>query len=237
MMKMNKLLLIPSATIVAITPSLVCTSCGNNPSPIPDAETIAGYIFDPLDSEETKGTDDWTSTVLSWNDQQWQAEIFYDLFGCFNFENFYSIGNNISFRDLYQKETVGIKTNIAKCEIKRDVSQRTASITFLGYVSFVFIQDYNDDGGQPIYKKNDYVMLTCELKDFPIIIKEVNIKNKTLLGFEYNYNSPTPLPYCVGLFKVRRLDEEFLNYLESIDTTKFDEWHIPTNSQRYVKNP
>lgn len=225
---MNKLFLIPSAAIAALSPALVCSSCGDNPTPSPDAEKIAGYIFDPIVLEETKLQDDWWSTIMNWTDNEWEAEIFYDLFANFNFEGALWIGQDKTFKDLYENGDVGIETNIAKCEVTRDDKNTKILLDFLGYVRFRFIKDYKV-GEDIVYAKNDYVMLTYELQNFKI--QPLESENK--FGFGYIYPLPHIIDYCLGFWDIKKVDQRFLVYVKMIDTTKFDG---PTNHKNYVKN-
>ncbi|MCQ3907758.1 MAG: hypothetical protein MJ219_03335 [Mycoplasmoidaceae bacterium] len=71
--------------------------------------------------------------------------------------------SNSSLTDLYKNNTVEIVTNITKCSLNVIEKQNTKELqsTFLGYVSFVFVKDYNDS-----FKKNDYVMITYDIDRF-----------------------------------------------------------------------
>lgn len=212
-MKKSKLLfLLPAATIVATIPSV--TSCGKQGW---TAEDVAHAIMDPLDLEQSNPPKDTLiESIETLSERDRQKELIYDLYS--EWMNLPSEKlSNSSLTDLYKNNTVEIVTNITKCSLNVIEKQNTKELqsTFLGYVSFVFVKDYNDS-----FKKNDYVMITYDIDRFtPEPLHDWAIKF-------------SPADYDLGIVKYRNNGYEKLFHIDYVSTY---EDGIKPNSHNWKK--
>lgn len=176
-MKISKLLLLTPCIALTAIPTISCDKQEGF-----TAKRVAKAIFDPVDIETSvipPQPVDGIITAMHYlmNEKERQNEILYDLFifadidGC-KVDNNYLINQTDTLRTLYKNKTIGIKTNITKCKMRfvpgTDID--SVFVDFLGYVSFIFIKDYETDFGT--YKANDYLMFTYDLESFEVFQAE-----------------------------------------------------------------
>lgn len=211
-MKRNKLLLITPC--LALAPAICTVSCGGQ-SP---AQKIANAIFGPLDLTPTSLDKSFKDALKSLNQEELNNELVYDLYMGANANNQIPELDK-SIRDLYKENKVELKINITTSELKFDNDNLKAS--FVGYVSFIFLQDINES-----FKENDYIMITYDFKN---IIPNIN---DDYLGYDGGDG------YSIGFIKTRcdGGQHEHLKHIPSINKDSFEFSNIPHNSKNWVKN-
>lgn len=211
-MKRSKLLLIiPCLAVAPVAPVVV--SCGGQSQ----AEKIADAIFNPLDLEPTPLTGTFKDALKTLSQEELNNELVYDLYMGANAKNKIP-GLDKSLRDLYKENKVELKINISKSELKFDNDKLKAS--FVGYVSYIFMEDVND-----AFKKNDYIMITYDFKDIAPSFKD------DYLGYH------DAGPYSIGFIKIRcdAGQHEHLENIPFINDGEFEFGDIPHNSKNWVK--
>ncbi|MCQ2956615.1 MAG: hypothetical protein MJ233_01855 [Mycoplasmoidaceae bacterium] len=159
-MKKSKLLFLTPCVAIAIIAPII-TSC--EPSSGLTIERIIDDIFYPHEKQDppagTNNIMEALQTVSS--EEEMQNELIYDLF----LENHLFDDEGLKFKELYEQGKIGIKANITKCSLGfKDVSGvKKLYATFLGYVSFVFLQKISEDA-----QANDYVMITYDMLNLEV---------------------------------------------------------------------
>lgn len=213
-MKKSKLLLLtPIAALAAAIPSAAsCSKQGWT------ADDVASAIMDPVNlPEAVPPKDTFIESIGTLNERDKQKELIYEMFSLFTNEVDLAVDtSNKTFAELYKDNIVEMVTNISKCSLEIIENQNTKQIqsTFLGYVSFVFIKDYNDS-----FKKNDYVMYTI---DIDRVIPETES-----WGTEYSIDD-----YDIGIRKIRSNGYEYLDHIEVVWTSGEN---FPPNSHNWKK--
>ncbi len=168
MKKIN--LLAPIVLATSVAPLVSC----QNINPLPTADDIYHFIYDPTNSEITPPFhegDTYKEYLLANKDnkQLFMGEIYYDLFGEFNKTGVFGLESKDSFISLYNAEDscVMIKTLLRK--IAWDFNDNNELIiSFNGYVGFQFIKDYCNDEGDHLFEAGDYVIMTYQLEDLKV---------------------------------------------------------------------
>ena len=154
-MKRSKLLVLtPCVAVATVLPICSCNQMS-------EAEKMAHAIFDPADQDPSKPVKppkgDFVSSLETLNNDERKNELLYSLFWFTNTKST-SLFQEISLKDLYRTNKVGIQTRTTTSDMQ--IKDNKVLNTYVGYVSFVFNQDYNDD-----YKKDDYIMITYDFKN------------------------------------------------------------------------
>lgn len=209
MKKIQLLLLTPCVSLTAIATSCSCNNRNKT------AEEIADAIFGPTDLDQTKLTTTFIQAIKDMSGNERKDELIYDIYKNCNLPLEFNADS--SLKDLYKNNTVEIQTNITKCSI--DFENDKPYATYLGYVSFVFLKDYDEH-----LKKDDYIMITLDFKNIELQVNEEDC---------YLYYE-TQGGQTLGFTKVRYdggQHESLYNYSPVVGP----DLGIPTNSKNWVK--
>lgn len=184
-MKISKLFLVPIATLVCASPVLF--SCGKKGMSIEDLEDA---LFHPIEKKDpdTSLADGIQEMVDSKDEVGIQKEIIYALFAKSVFRQIEDDkGEWPTIYSLYEDKHLGMGANIHKCSLEIDGSRY--NISFLGYINFVFIEDWE---GNISFKKGDFLQITFSTNNFPF-----EIDNQALY-------SPAGEGVCFGIMQSNR---------------------------------
>lgn len=211
-MKISKLFLLPTTAVAIAAPMFF--SCGKEGWTVEDLEDA---LFHPLEDEDpnTALAEGIKKMVEEKDNIGLQKEVIYALYANCIFKpvDYYKTWPTIY--DLYGENYLSVGANIHKCSL--EIEDSGYSITFLGYINFVFVKDYQEG---VMFKKGDFIQITYSIDKY-----HFTISNKAL-GAEAHEE------FCFGFIQTSEWPS--IKYIDSVSgyvsESLAPNWHNWTKS-------